>query len=271
MPRVALVHWKTEEGNQRARALRDLGYEVEYPGGQSPPNLRPIRENPPDAVVIDLSRLPSHGREVAAMLRQYKATRHVPLVLAGGLAEKVALIRERLPDATYVEWDRIGPALKRALRDRPIAPVVPPRLEGYTTATLPRKLGIKPGQTIALINAPEEFEARLEPLESVQVRRDLRARADLILFFVASQDEMEVWFPRAIRSAGERGWVWIGYPKKTSEIATDLTQNGIREFGIALGWVDFKVCAIDETWTGLCFARRKAARARAGPAAGALH
>ena len=257
--RLALVHWNTSEGELRARELRNAGFEVDYRGALSPPDLRHIRESPPDAVVIDLTRLPSQGREVAVMLRQGKATRGVPLVFAGGPPEKVALIRDRLPDAVYSEWDSIATAIRLALKTRPRNPVVPPRLEGYTQSPLPKKLGIKPGCTVALVNAPAGFEALLETADAL-LRSGLRGKCDLTLLFVQSQAEMEAQFERAVAATGGNGPLWVVYPKKSSGVRSDLKENTVREFGIALGMVDFKVCAVDATWTGLCFARRKNTR-----------
>jgi hypothetical protein len=258
--RITLIHWNKEEGLRREAQLRDAGFEARLLPPTSPPNIRAIRGDPPDALVIDLTRLPSQGREVAVALRQWKATRHVPLVFAGGPPEKVKLIRERLPDAIYSEWERIKAAVKEALRTPVANPIVPPRLEGYSTSPLPKKLGIKAGRRIALVNAPDGFEERLRPLEDGQLQAGLRGSPDLILLFVQSQAEFEAKAAKTACVLAEAGALWIMYPKKSSSVRTDLTQNGMREFCIALGLVDYKICAVDETWTGLCFARRKTSR-----------
>jgi hypothetical protein len=260
MARITLVHWNAAEGETRAGQLRRAGFEAQLLPPQSPPNVRAIRDNIPDAVIIDLTRLPSLGREVAVYLRQTKATRHVPLVFAGGPPEKVALIRERLPDATYAEWDIIGAAVRSALRKRVANPAVPPRLEGYSTASLATKLGIKPGKSVALVNAPDGFEERLQPLEDGQIRTRITGSPEIILLFVHSQAEFESRFEKAASAMAGGGALWVIYPKKTSGVRTDLSENGIREFGLALGLVDYKICAVDKTFTGLCFAWRKQPR-----------
>jgi hypothetical protein len=259
-PRITLIHWNKEEGLRRETQLREAGFDARLLPPSSPPNVRAIRDEPPEAVVIDLTRLPSHGREVAVTLRQWKTTRHLPLIFAGGPPEKVKLIRERLPDAVYSEWERIKPAVKNALRTQTANPVVPPRLEGYSISSLPKKLGVKPGRRIALVNAPEGFEEQLQPLEEGQLQTGLRGSAGLILLFVESQSQFETNAAKAASVLPEAGALWIIYPKKSSGVRTDLTENGIREFCIALGLVDYKICAVDETWTGLCFARRKTSR-----------
>lgn len=88
--RVRLIHWNAGEARQRAEILRAAGYEVFYKMQDGPAFLRDLRESPPTAVVIDLSRLPSHGRDMALGIRGSKATRLVPLVFVGGELEKVA-------------------------------------------------------------------------------------------------------------------------------------------------------------------------------------
>src|SRR5437868_9503088 len=123
---VRLVCWNPDLAQERARVLQDAGIAVDasplIPGG----GIGQFRANPPGAVLIDLDRLPSHGREVAVALRNSKTTRHIPIVFAGGLEEKVERIRKELPDAQFSGWNGIARALKKALRNAPSEPVQPP-------------------------------------------------------------------------------------------------------------------------------------------------
>jgi len=122
--RVRLIHWNEVEAAACAARLVAAGYGVDArPLGKS--GVAALRADPPAACVIDLSRLPSHGREVATALRSTKATRGIPIVFAGGEAAAVERIRAALPDATFTTWSRIRSALKRALR--PPAPARKPR------------------------------------------------------------------------------------------------------------------------------------------------
>lgn len=144
--RVRLFHWNEAEAKQRIATLEAAGCQVEF-GRFGTPLLRAIRSNPPQVFVIDLSRLPSHGREVAAALRSFKATRLVPIVFVDGEAEKVARVRRLLPDAVFARWATVGPALKKAVAKPPVTPVVPGSVLKASSGTpLPRKLGIKPGK-----------------------------------------------------------------------------------------------------------------------------
>jgi CheY-like chemotaxis protein len=256
--RIRLFHWNAAEGNQRAEELRRAGHEVDYQVALGPVDLRAMRECPPDAFVIDLARTPSQGRDVALALRQQKATRAAPLVFVEGDPEKTARVRELLPDAVYTPWPGVGGALERAMRQPPPKPLTPGVLAGYSGTPLPKKLGIRAGARVALLGAPEGFEDTLGTLpEGVRIVRTGRGRPQLILLFAKSRAGLERRFPAAARALADGGGLWIVWPKKASGVVSDLGENEVRGFGLAAGFVDYKICAVDHTWSGLQFARRK--------------
>ena len=256
MGHVRLIHWKAEETAERAERIRPAGYEV-LSEPLNPARLRELRDDPPLAVVIDLSRLPSQGRDLGLNIRKYKATRHVPLVFVEGDPEKVARIKELLPDAVYTTWNRIRNSLKRAIAHPPADPVVPDSVMAPFRGTpLPKKLGIKAGSVVALVEAPERFEEILGDLpEGVVLRHDIGAPSDLILYFARSRKELESRI-EGLAALAEKGRLWIIWPKKSSGVASDLSQTVVRQVGLSAGLVDFKVCSVDETWSGLRFTRR---------------
>jgi len=217
-----------------------------------------LRQDPPEAVVIDLSRLPSQGRDVGVAVRKHKATRHVPLVFVDGETAKVDRVKQTLPDAVYTAWSRIQSALKRAIARPPTEPVVPQSsMEGYAGTPLPKKLGIKVGSVVVLIGAPPEFERTLGELpDDVTLRRHNRGRRDLTIWFTRSPKDLRRRIERMGNAAGDGG-LWIVWPKKSSVEATDLTQALVRKIGLDAGLVDYKICAVDETWSGLKFTRRR--------------
>ena len=115
----------------------------------------PCARSQPLAAVIDLTRLPSHGRYVAAAIRATKSTRHIPIVFVDGDPEKVERVRKDLPDAVYTSRSRLVSALKRV---KPLAdPVAPPRMMDRTDRTTAEKLGIKAGARVALIDPPADY------------------------------------------------------------------------------------------------------------------
>jgi len=257
MSRVALIHWNSEEARERARPLRAAGHQVHIISDAKIDYLRAIRAQPPEAFVIDLSRLPSHGRAVGVWVRQQKATRHIPLVFVGGEPEKIAATRALLPDAAYTEWTGIRGALQRALKKPPAKPV-PGTMAGYSGTPLPKKLAIQPGAVVALLGGPPGFERTLGALPGgVRLQKHARGRPSLALLFSKSRAELERRFAAAARALGEGGKLWLLWPKKTSGVRTDLDENAVRAFGLNRGWVDYKVCAVDEIWSGLLFSRGK--------------
>jgi CheY-like chemotaxis protein len=258
MRRVRLIHWNEAEGKQRAKLLRVAGYEADYRIPPGPALLRQLRKGEYAAVVIDLCRLPSHGREVALAIRYQKSTRHVPLVFLGGDAEKVERIRALLPDATYTEWSRVRGALRQAIAHPPAAPVAPKSVfEAYAGTPLVRKLGIQAEFTVALVGAPAGFAKTLGKLPAgAKLRNGAGGGGDLVLWFARTRREVE----RGVKPLGTRIGIaplWILWPKKASAVKSDLTQQVVRRTAMARGLVDYKICSVDETWSGLLFRRKK--------------
>lgn len=260
MPRVRLLHLRPLEAAERMAALYALGYDVLFDPLDDRDALKRVWQTPPDAYIFDITRVPSHMRELAISLRERKATRRIPMVFAGGDPVKVARLRETLPDAVYAPWDAIGGALAEAIAHPPETPVVPESLfAGYSGTPLPKKLGVKPGMTVALLDAPESFAATLGPLpDGATLAWDTAAPGPLAVWFVRSRAELEEGLARAMAAVEERGALWMAWPKRASGVTTDLTQQAVREAGLAAGLVDYKVAAIDGTWSGLLFIRRKA-------------
>lgn len=260
MPRVRLLHLRPLEAAERISALHTLGYDVLFDPIDDRETLKRVWQMPPDAYVFDVTRAPSHMRELAISLRERKTTRRVPMVFAGGDAEKAARLREALPDAAYASWEDVGGALAEAIANPPESPVAPEsQVAGYSGTPLPKKLGVKPGMTVALMGAPETFAETLGPLpEGASLAWDGTGRSPLAVWFLRSQAELESGLASAMGAVEERGGLWMAWPKRASGVATDLTQQAVREAGLAAGLVDYKVAAIDETWSGLLFTRRKA-------------
>jgi hypothetical protein len=128
---------------------------------------------------------------------------------------------------------------------------------GYSGTPLTQKLGIKPGARVALVRAPEGFEGALEPMpDGARLRHQARGQHDVVMFFATRLAELERRFDTLARATCDAGGLWIAWPKRTAGVATDLRENIVREVGLAHGLVDNKVCAVDETWSGLRFVYR---------------
>jgi len=257
-PVVRLLHWHPAEAVERGERLAAMGFAVDASPLEGMAGLRALRQRPPDAVVVDLGRLPSHGREVAVELRRGKATRHVPLLFVGGAPDKVARVHEVLPDAVYTAWDRIGEDLRAALHSPPEVRVVPTSImDAWAGTPLPRKLGVKPDTTVVLVDAPEGFESGLGELPAgATVTRRHDGPRSVTLWFVSRREALERRLAEVATEA-RPGWLWIAWPKKGAGIPTDLVQQTVRDAGLAAGLVDSKICRVDDTWAALRFSRRR--------------
>ena len=256
MKTVRLVHWNADEGLERQKQLEAFGFDAAFDFGDGVFAMRQVRASLPDAVVIDLSRMPAHGREVAQGLRTAKGTRQVPIVFVDGESDKVARTRQLFPDAVYTTWGRIKTALPKAIATRPADPVVPNHNAAWGKPIV-EKLGVKPGHKVALLGAPAGLAHTLKPWPA-KVRLTARPEpdADLFLCFAKTLRELHARL-LSVAPIARRQTLWLSWPKKASTVKSDLDGNIVRETGLRAGWVDFKVCSIDATWSGLAFKRRK--------------
>jgi hypothetical protein len=130
-------------------------------------------------------------------------------------------------------------------------------MPGYSGTPLPKKLGIKPGARVWLVDAPsdvrEELSAALAGCESVHGGK---APLDFAMIFTKLKAELAKEFTRISKLLAPAGMLWVSWPKKSSGVATDLDENKVRQIGLDAGLVDVKVCAVTEVWSGLKFVRR---------------
>lgn len=253
---VRLVCWNPELAAERKGLLEAAGFRVDASPFHTSALVGHIRDLAPDAVVIDLDRMPSHGRAVAHVLRQGKSTRGVPIVFAGGAPEKVARIQNELPDAVFAAWQAIAPALRRAIAHPTLYPVKPiPMMESYAGAPLQRKLGIKEGMRVAAIAAPDAFEELLGELpEGAALETRMRRETAMTIWFVRSLREVEAAVDAL---AAHSAAAWLAYPKQSGRGRVDFNMMDVRALCREAGLIDYKICAIDKDWTGMRLARKK--------------
>ena len=132
---------------------------------------------------------------------------------------------------------------------------------GYSGTPLPKKLGIKEGTQFATVHAPDAFDATLGALPAGAVGRTrLTAGLDVVVAFYTSRAQLDQEWAKLSAATAPKGTVWVAWPKKASKVTTDITEDVVREVVLPSGWVDNKVCAIDDTWSGLRFALRRELR-----------
>jgi CheY-like chemotaxis protein len=260
MARVQLLHWKASEAGAYLELLKAAGHQVNYEPEFTTTLLRSWRESPPDAFVIDLSRLPSHGREIAGLLRQSRATRHVPIVFCEGAEEKVARVRSELPDATYCTRKTLRSLLRRAMQARPEAPVVPREMmQRYAGRSAAQKLGIQEGSRVELIDAPRNWPKILGNLpKSVEFFENYVEKINVILCFVENAASLQHWLSK-LRGRAAVTKLWVLWRKGGSVARGEVAEQMVRERGIDLGLVDYKICSVNEVWSALLFAQKRSA------------
>jgi hypothetical protein len=256
MPHVRLFHWKAKEVGPLIAKLHAAGYEVVHNAETQSPSVREIKASGAVAVVIDLSRMPSHGKYVGAWLRGSKSTRQIPLVFVGGEAEKVAAIKRQMPDAVYASVAGIGGALKKAIGNPPSDPVVPRQMmETAPGRTAAQKMGIREGMVVGLIDPPADCLRVIGELpQGVVVEEDPRQVCPVTVWFVHDPAEYEAALPSR-RTLAARSRLWIAWQKGRHD---GLNGNFVRERALAMGLVDYKICSLDGVWSGMVFTVKKA-------------
>jgi hypothetical protein len=138
-------------------------------------------------------------------------------------------------------------------------------MAGYSGTPLIKKLGIKPGSNIVFVNAPSGYAAELDLPADVITNSRSRKPLDFAQLFVKNEKELRRKFSEYAERLNASGMLWISWPKKSSGISTNLSENVVRDIGLAAGLVDVKICAVDEVWSGLKFVFRLKDRAKVNP------
>ncbi|HEY0761966.1 MAG TPA: hypothetical protein VGD61_06300 [Pyrinomonadaceae bacterium] len=130
-------------------------------------------------------------------------------------------------------------------------------MAGYSGTSLAKKIGIKEGSRVALVNAPKDFQFEPKELpDTVVFTKPTSTSLDIILFFVTTERALVKDFSKLAARLTANGMIWIAWPKKNSGVATDLSFDRVQRIGLDAGLVDVKICAVDDTWSGLKFVYR---------------
>jgi hypothetical protein len=256
MARIRLLHWNASEAAKYLTALAAAGHTVQYEEAVDARSLRAWRANPPHAFVIDLSRLPAHGREFAIALRQSPATRVVPLVFCEGAPDKVEKVRALLPDAVYCEFSKLQSRVRKALATPPAQTAVPtPMMKRYAARTTAQKLGIAAGCTVAVTDPPRDYLAVLGVLpDGVQFVED-GGRGNIALCFVDDLPSLAARMSE-LRLLARTSKLWFCW-RKGKTAGRGISGSSIRATALAVGLVDYKICSLNAVWSGMLFALRK--------------
>jgi len=252
MRRVRLIHWKAKEAASLIKELKAAGHSVDY--SEDLGTYWRGRRDLPDVFVIDLTRLPTHGREVAVALRGYKPSRHVPIIFVDGDVAKVDGVKRIIPDAIYTSREKLPKAIDRA--KPPSAPLVPSQMmDRYAGRTAAQKLGIGKEMAVAVVDPPVDYPKVVGALpEGAWFDEDGGAGCKVTLWFLHNYGAFEASLP-GMRQVAQRSRLWILWRKGKLD---GIDGNMVREGANQVGLVDYKVCSVNENWTGLVFALKKA-------------
>jgi CheY-like chemotaxis protein len=255
---IRLVCWKEDLAAERALLLQKAGLDVDASPFDPAGMITRLKENLPALILIDLDRLPSHGREVAMAILGSKSVRHIPIVFAGGVEEKIVRVKTDVPGGVFTEWAQAAAAVKRALKNPPAVVATPvPHVQRWAGSRLTKKLDLKPG-VVALIGPEGGFVETLGELPpGVEFEARITAKTKLALWFVRSARELGEAFELACARLPPGCSLWIIYPKTAGRFRVDFNQDDVRITGLEAGMVDYKICAVDADWSGMKFARRK--------------
>jgi glutaredoxin len=269
MARIFLVHWNESELCDLAAPLLTAGHDAErHFAVDKAPSWDGFEV---DVAVISLDRLPSHGREIADWIGSAKKRRHVPVVFVGGKPEKVAETRARFPNAAYGRTEDlaviVGEIVATQSTARPSPAIQAKTAENssvLSTTPLAKKLGIVPGVRFALVDSPRGFLRTLDPPEAAVHSRSVTHECDIVVLFARDSAKLSAGLKTQRNLLNPKASLWLAWPKRTSPLASDLSDEVVRQMGLRAGLVDVKVCAINEDWSGLKFMFRVADRPMEG-------
>ena len=135
-------------------------------------------------------------------------------------------------------------------------------MAGYSGTPLAKKLGIKHGFRVWFLNAPNDFEQELQLPADIRIISGKAKPLDLVLLFTKSEAKLDKEFPAMARKLSPNGMLWVCWPKKASGVATDINETIVRRIGLDAGFVDVKICAVSDVWSGLKFVYRLKDRAQ---------
>ena len=249
---VRLFHQRPGEAEPLLRALRGLGHEVIYTAAPGAPSVRSVIQEGTSAIVIDLSHVPSLGRAIGAWVRGSKGIRHIPLIFVDGDPAKVAAIRKEIPDAVYTSREKLPAALRRAKPAKD--PVIPKQaMETPPDRTNAQKLGIREGASVLAIDPPGDLERIIGAMPGGAAFVE-SAPADVTLWFAHDPAEFEAAL-QGRRALAAKSKLWIVWPKGRRH---GFNGDFVRARALKLGLVDYKICSLNEKWSGMLFAVKKA-------------
>ncbi len=247
-----MISWNVKAAADKKHLLEGLGFRVDPVMSHGTGMIGKLTSAAPSALIIDLDSKPAYGREVAIYLRSTASIRHLPLVLVGGVPEKIVRVRAEIPDAIYCGWDAVQAGINRAITAPPVWPVRP-RARGEALASgavLARKLDLRPETRVSIQGDVIGLGKRLDMEYEERIGRE----TGMAIVVVRSEQDLDAAFDYAAGHLPPKAGLWMVYPKRSGRLKTDFSQKDLLAIGAARGLIGYKTCAIDADWSGLRFA-----------------
>jgi len=247
-----MISWNVKAAAERKQLLQGQGFRVDPVLSRSTGMVGKLTAAAPLALVIDLDSKPAYGREVAIYLRNSASVRHLPMVFAGGVPEKIARVRAEIPDAVYCGWDEVQAGINRAITAPPVRPVRP-RARGEAVpsgSVLARKLDLRPETRVSIQGDVIGLGKRL----GLEYEERISGETGMAIVVVRTEQDLDAAFDYATGQLPAKAGLWIVYPKRSGRLKTDFSQKDLLAMGAVHGLTGYKTCAIDADWSGLKFA-----------------
>ena len=216
-----MISWNTQAAAERKLLLEAQGFRVNPALSNGTGMVGKLTSAAPLALIIDLDWKPAYGREVAIYLRNTASVRHLPMIFAGGVAEKIARVRAELPDAVYCGWDAVQAGINRAITAPPIRPVRP-RARGevmVSGSVLAQKLDLRPGARLSMQGDVIGLGKRL----GLEYEDRISRETGMAILVVRSAQDLDAAFDYAAGQLPPKAGLWIVYPKRSGRLKTDFS------------------------------------------------
>jgi CheY-like chemotaxis protein len=247
-----MFSWNVYAAAERKHLLEAQGFRVDPVMSRGTGMVGKLKAAAPLALVIDLDSKPAYGREVAIYMRNTASVRHLPMVFAGGVAEKIARVRAEIPDAVYCGWDAVQAGINRAITAPPVRPVRPrARGEVVTSGSvLARKLDLRPEMRVSIEGDVIGLGKRL----GLEYEERISRETGMAIVVLRTEQDLDAAFDYAAGHLPPAAGLWIVYPKRSGRLKADFSQKDLLAMGAACGLTGYKTCAVDADWSGLKFA-----------------
>ncbi len=226
---------------------------------KGPESLNFITGERPSAIIFNLAKRPSTCRDLAIYIRKRKNLRMIPFLFIDGEEEKTEKIRDLFPEDYFCGKDDLNSIIIKILAEPGrLFPQPESLFSGYSGKSALEKLDIRKNENICLIDVDESFYSLFEEnVENYNIGSRITRETKLTLIYLKEENNVAPFLRYYLENSRDDSSLWLCWPKKKGKIKTNLTQKFIRDTALGFGLVDYKICSINNNWSGMKFTRKK--------------